>query len=194
MLEPELWDEVQGRSPGIKPEPSPRKVCWCAGPCDCRRLVSKVKRDEMSFAPKWQWGTSEGLPPGFAQRCRTWTPKQDKLEEHIDLVISLGGDGTLCWTSGLFSGAMPPIIAFAAGSLGFLTPFPLSDWMSVLMPILGTKSEARLGPVVSGCFQSFRGFATPPRPHSCSVEMCWVGASKIRMQQITTAINRQPFG
>jgi len=141
VLEPELWDEVQGRSPGMKPEPSPRKVCWCAGPCDCRRLVSKVKREEMSFALKWQWGTSEGLPPGFAQRCRTWTPKQDKLEEHIDLVISLGGDGTLCWTSGLFSGAMPPIIAFAAGSLGFLTPFPLSDWMSVLMPILGTKSE-----------------------------------------------------
>ncbi|CAE7704673.1 NADK2 [Symbiodinium pilosum] len=142
VLEPELWDEVQGRSPGLKPEPSPRKVCWCAGPCDCRRLVSKVKRQETPTAtPKWQWGSPDGLPPGFAQRCRTWTPYQDKLEEHIDLVISLGGDGTLCWTSGLFAGAMPPVIAFAAGSLGFLTPFPLSDWMSVLMPILGSKSE-----------------------------------------------------
>ncbi|CAE7515101.1 unnamed protein product [Symbiodinium natans] len=141
VLEPDLWDEVQGRSPGIKPEPSPRKVCWCADPCDCKRMVSKAKREETTFAPKWQWGGSEGLPPGFAERCRTWTPKQDKLEEHIDLVISLGGDGTLCWTSGLFAGAMPPVIAFAAGSLGFLTPFPLSDWMSVLMPVLGSKSE-----------------------------------------------------
>mmetsp|Transcript_60775 Transcript_60775/g.142184 ORF Transcript_60775/g.142184 Transcript_60775/m.142184 type:complete len:555 (+) Transcript_60775:60-1724(+) len=141
IFEPELWDEVQGRSPRQKPDPSPRKVCWCAGPCDCQRLAVKPQREEKSVHSKWQWGGPEGLPPGFADRCRTYTPNQDKLEEHVDLVISLGGDGTLCWTSGLFSGAMPPVIAFAAGSLGFLTPFPLADWMSVLMPVLGSKCQ-----------------------------------------------------
>ena len=67
---------------------------------------------------------------------------EDKLEECIDLVVCIGGDGTLCWASGLFSGAMPPVIAFAGGSLGFLTPFPITDWLKVLMPVLGSKCEA----------------------------------------------------
>lgn len=33
--------------------------------------------------------------------------------------------------------------AFAGGSLGFLTPFPISDWLKLLMPVLGSKCEAR---------------------------------------------------
>ena len=33
--------------------------------------------------------------------------------------------------------------AFAGGSLGFLTPFPISDWLKVLKPVLGSKCEAR---------------------------------------------------
>ena len=51
--------------------------------------------------------------------------------------------GTLCWASGLFIRAMPPVMAFAGGSLGFLTPFPIQDWMKVLVPILGCMNEAR---------------------------------------------------
>ncbi|KAL1528941.1 hypothetical protein AB1Y20_010263 [Prymnesium parvum] len=48
----------------------------------------------------------------------------EELSELVDLVIALGGDGTLLWASGLFPAAMPPVISFSMGSLGFLTPFP----------------------------------------------------------------------
>jgi len=45
----------------------------------------------------------------------------------VDLVVCLGGDGTLLWASGLFKAAMPPVISFSMGSLGFLTPFKVEE-------------------------------------------------------------------
>ncbi|KAK3235279.1 hypothetical protein CYMTET_54509 [Cymbomonas tetramitiformis] len=41
----------------------------------------------------------------------------------LDLVITLGGDGTVLWASALLGdGPMPALVAFAMGSLGFMTP------------------------------------------------------------------------
>ena len=42
----------------------------------------------------------------------------------IDLVITLGGDGTILHASSLFkTGAVPPVLSFSMGTLGFLLPF-----------------------------------------------------------------------
>jgi NADH kinase len=42
----------------------------------------------------------------------------------IDLVITLGGDGTILHASSLFStGPVPPVLSFSMGTLGFLLPF-----------------------------------------------------------------------
>lgn len=60
----------------------------------------------------------------------------DRLEQCIDLVITIGGDGTLTWAVSLFRGPMPPVLSFAAGSLGFLTPFPLDGWVRTLTQLL----------------------------------------------------------
>ena len=44
--------------------------------------------------------------------------------DKIDLVVTLGGDGTILHASSLFSaGATPPILSFSMGTLGFLLPF-----------------------------------------------------------------------
>lgn len=44
--------------------------------------------------------------------------------EKIDLVVTLGGDGTILHASSLFSsGAVPPVLSFSLGTLGFLLPF-----------------------------------------------------------------------
>ena len=46
------------------------------------------------------------------------------LPLHTDLVITLGGDGTILHTSNLFGdGECPPVLSFSMGSLGFLLPF-----------------------------------------------------------------------
>ncbi|OQS04251.1 NAD kinase [Thraustotheca clavata] len=58
----------------------------------------------------------------------TWTSSYDWIvkQNEIDFVVSLGGDGTVLWVSSLFHLSVPPVISFAMGSLGFLTPFDIS--------------------------------------------------------------------
>ena len=61
----------------------------------------------------------------------------DKHAHLIDLVVSLGGDGLilhLCAT--LFPHAVPPVIPFHLGSLGFLTPFPPEDFRGCINRVL----------------------------------------------------------
>lgn len=48
--------------------------------------------------------------------------------EPIDLVVTLGGDGTILHASSLFKvGAVPPVLSFSMGTLGFLLPFRASS-------------------------------------------------------------------
>jgi NAD kinase len=48
----------------------------------------------------------------------------DENSEKIGLVVTLGGDGTILHASSLFSvGAVPPVLSFSMGTLGFLLPF-----------------------------------------------------------------------
>merc|ERR1719253_956769 len=72
----------------------------------------------------------------------------DRLEQMVDLVITIGGDGTLTWAVTLFRGAMPPMLSFAAGSLGFLTPFPLEGWVRTLTRLLDLHSSRAPLPLV----------------------------------------------
>ena len=58
------------------------------------------------------------------------------LASTVDLVVCVGGDGTLLWASGLFKNAMPPVVSFSMGSLGFLTPFSIEEHASRLDQIL----------------------------------------------------------
>ncbi|KAJ1721705.1 hypothetical protein LPJ53_003805 [Coemansia erecta] len=46
-----------------------------------------------------------------------------KSPEIFDFAVTLGGDGTVLYTSWLFQTTVPPIIPFHLGSLGFLTVF-----------------------------------------------------------------------
>lgn len=52
------------------------------------------------------------------------------LHTEIDLVVCLGGDGLILHASTLFETAVPPVVSFNLGSLGFLTPFNFDDFES----------------------------------------------------------------
>ena len=52
----------------------------------------------------------------------------EKISEIIDIIICLGGDGTLLYASSLFKRSIPPIMSFNLGSLGFLTPFNFCEF------------------------------------------------------------------
>ncbi|KAJ3080082.1 NAD(+) kinase, partial [Rhizoclosmatium hyalinum] len=52
--------------------------------------------------------------------------------DDVDLVVTLGGDGTVLYSSSLFQERVPPIVAFHLGSLGFLTVFKHDTYQSNL--------------------------------------------------------------
>lgn len=59
-----------------------------------------------------------------------------RLHQHVDFVVCLGGDGTILHASSLFQRAMPPVISFSAGSLGFLTNHRLENMESDLRAVI----------------------------------------------------------
>ncbi|XP_052156217.1 putative NAD kinase 3 isoform X1 [Oryza glaberrima] len=56
---------------------------------------------------------------------QTWDNDEEMKTLHtkVDLIVTLGGDGTVLWAASLFKGPVPPVVAFSLGSLGFMTPF-----------------------------------------------------------------------
>eukprot|EP00007_Cunea_sp_BSH-02190019_P004221 CAMPEP_0174231514 /NCGR_PEP_ID=MMETSP0417-20130205/2032_1 /TAXON_ID=242541 /ORGANISM="Mayorella sp, Strain BSH-02190019" /LENGTH=355 /DNA_ID=CAMNT_0015309417 /DNA_START=134 /DNA_END=1197 /DNA_ORIENTATION=+ len=58
------------------------------------------------------------------------------LVEQVDLVVCLGGDGTLMHANSLFPRQGPPSVCFNLGSLGFLTPFSFETYRSTLDKVL----------------------------------------------------------
>ncbi|MBA0622591.1 hypothetical protein Godav_008121 [Gossypium davidsonii] len=72
--------------------------------------------------------------------------KQEILLLHtkVDLVITLGGDGTVLWAASMFKGPVPPIVPFSLGSLGFMTPFrilPLHELRILVNSYIRTKGK-----------------------------------------------------
>ncbi|KAI8910729.1 ATP-NAD kinase-like domain-containing protein [Powellomyces hirtus] len=81
--------------------------------------------------------------PHYEPRLRFWTPQVCATQtEQLDFIVTLGGDGTVIYTSWLFQTAqVPPVIAFDLGSLGFLTNFNIADIRSVLKRVIGCRGD-----------------------------------------------------
>ncbi len=69
-----------------------------------------------------------------------WTPDLCWTQpEKFDLVLTLGGDGTVLFTSWLFQRIVPPILSFSLGSLGFLTTFEFERYKDHLNRVMGEE-------------------------------------------------------
>ncbi|CAB4254659.1 similar to Saccharomyces cerevisiae YEL041W YEF1 ATP-NADH kinase [Maudiozyma barnettii] len=74
-----------------------------------------------------------------------WTPQF--VKEHdlfFDMVITMGGDGTVLYVSTIFQQSVPPVLSFALGSLGFLTNFKFENFKEDLPGILNHKIKSNL--------------------------------------------------
>lgn len=79
-----------------------------------------------SSSSDYNGGENEG-------QLRYWTPSMCSKSPHLfDFVVTLGGDGTILFTSWLFQKIVPPVLSFALGSLGFLTNFDFVDHQAVM--------------------------------------------------------------
>lgn len=76
--------------------------------------------------------------PRFQHMLKYWTPDLCWSQpEKFDLVLTLGGDGTVLYTSWLFQRIVPPILSFSLGSLGFLTNFEFDRYKEHLDKVMG---------------------------------------------------------
>ncbi|KAG1655845.1 hypothetical protein FOA52_008287 [Chlamydomonas sp. UWO 241] len=67
-----------------------------------------------------------------------FVPLTAESKSTVDLCITLGGDGTVLHLASLFESddPMPPVMSFSMGTLGFLTPFDVTDYPSLLERVL----------------------------------------------------------
>ncbi|KAI0974279.1 ATP-NAD kinase-like domain-containing protein [Xylaria arbuscula] len=76
----------------------------------------------------------------FPSMLHYWSPDLCWSQpEKFDLVCTLGGDGTVLFTSWLFQRVVPPVISFSLGSLGFLTSFEFEKYKQHLNRIMGDE-------------------------------------------------------
>ncbi|KKA22748.1 NAD+ kinase [Rasamsonia emersonii CBS 393.64] len=71
--------------------------------------------------------------PSAAGRLKYWDTKlASEHPQMFDFVVTLGGDGTVLYTSWLFQRIVPPVLSFSLGSLGFLTKFDFNNYQEIL--------------------------------------------------------------
>lgn len=76
--------------------------------------------------------------PRFEHMLKYWTPDLCWSQpEKFDLVLTLGGDGTVLFTSWLFQRIVPPVLSFSLGSLGFMTTFEFEKYKQHLNRVMG---------------------------------------------------------
>lgn len=89
---------------------------------------------------RWNFGT---LPaePGYEHVFPFEPEVAPKLYGAVDFVINLGGDGLILHAAALFGAAIPPLISFKLGSLGFLTCHRHERLLEHLDEVLGGARE-----------------------------------------------------
>lgn len=67
----------------------------------------------------------------------------DPSVTQVDFAITLGGDGTVLHLASLFAedAPLPPVMCFAMGTLGFLTPFDAAQFRSCLARVLAANRK-----------------------------------------------------
>ncbi|PON91552.1 NAD kinase [Trema orientale] len=74
--------------------------------------------------------------PGFGFVQTFYSQDTSDLHERVDFVACLGGDGVILHASNLFRGAVPPVVSFNLGSLGFLTSHTFEDYRQDLRQVI----------------------------------------------------------
>lgn len=94
---------------------------------------------------EFDYRTLAKLKCGAEDRIKFWDRKFTHMyPEVFDLVVTLGGDGTVLYASNLFQKVVPPVIAFALGSLGFLTNFPFDLFREKMESVIDSGLKAYL--------------------------------------------------
>jgi NAD+ kinase len=122
----------------------------------------------------------------FQSMLRFWTPALCWASpELFDLVITLGGDGTVLFTSWLFQRIVPPVMSFSLGSLGFLTNFQFEQYKHQLDRVMG-NAGMRVTMRMRFTCTVYRAAASNPsssqNPHNTSDPSCPVTSNPTKIE------------
>jgi NAD+ kinase len=106
-------------------------------PCPVPRRVGIVHKRSSAAAAACAAAAAQYL------RSREVEPILDEGEagRHSELLLVLGGDGTLIHAAGLLDGRAVPILGVNMGSLGFLTEVPQPELYSAIELVLSGKAQ-----------------------------------------------------
>jgi hypothetical protein len=71
------------------------------------------------------------------KELQTWNQSnRDVVLSRVDFILCIGGDGTILYTASLFQEAIPPMMSFHVGSLGFLTHFVYENYQQDIRRVI----------------------------------------------------------
>jgi NAD+ kinase len=84
-----------------------------------------------------EWADARGISLAVSERCSDCLPDtprvtDEEIADRCDLLVVLGGDGTMISTVSLVSGRGIPVLGINLGTLGYLTEFAVDDALSAL--------------------------------------------------------------
>ena len=82
-----------------------------------------------------------GKPRAETEICDIETAENDEFKTEVDLIVVLGGDGTMISTARLTGSREPLILGINYGSLGYLTEFRIEEMFPALEEILAGNYE-----------------------------------------------------
>ena len=83
------------------------------------------------------------VAPSLAKHVNTTSMQLEEMALHIELMVVLGGDGTLLETGRSFVGSGVPILGINLGRLGFLTDTPLGSMFDVMREVLAGQFKIK---------------------------------------------------
>ncbi|KAI9591867.1 ATP-NAD kinase-like domain-containing protein [Syncephalis fuscata] len=90
--------------------------------------INEDLKEEMRFK-------AAELKARYGNRIHYW--QHDIAERvQVDLLVTMGGDGTVLYAANLFQHQVPLIVPFHLGSLGFLTLFEFDNYQRYLTPLM----------------------------------------------------------
>lgn len=106
-------------------------------------LLAREAREEVSSsaasAPTTPSSSSSSPTVSFLD---TYTEQEaSSLASTVDFVVCLGGDGLVLHASSLFRNAIPPVISFNMGSLGFLTNHSYHEHREALAAVISGRER-----------------------------------------------------
>jgi NAD+ kinase len=107
---------------GIITKPGEPRAAELAG-----RIAEWAARNELNLFVN---DRVRDLPPG------TFSASAREIADNCDLLIALGGDGTMISTARLVSGKGTPVLGINLGTLGYLTEFAIDDAIPALETVV----------------------------------------------------------